>query len=321
MVFHEKLFELRKKERLSQEELAEKVDVSRQSVSKWESGQSTPEMDKLILLSNIFNISIDELVGKEPVNTIEAGNDANKKTKKKHKILKVIIIILMLYFLISVIKFILLTRQELIIDSFSEYNYSIMESIINRDDTLPENPSYINVNISKIGNRYIETQYDTQDCSGDPTMITYIELDKKTSYVMIYDKDLKKYVVHDGLSGYTEEEKDDYFKNRENAKPIKDISNMNKDIKRRLLSSINPFVFVNPFTRTILLNVPFNATCKYEYNNDYLMSRIIISEWGTNRSSEWTFSYDYVPGHFENREIVNPIESNEYEIIDIDEIE
>ena len=45
MKFHEKLFELRKKEGLSQEELADKVNVSRQTVSKWEMGQSTPEMD------------------------------------------------------------------------------------------------------------------------------------------------------------------------------------------------------------------------------------------------------------------------------------
>ena len=79
MNFNEKLLELRKKEGFSQEELAEKVNVSRQSVSKWESGQSTPEMDKLILLSNIFNISIDELVGKESINNLKIENDVNAK--------------------------------------------------------------------------------------------------------------------------------------------------------------------------------------------------------------------------------------------------
>jgi len=52
--FSEKLFELRKVKGLSQEELAEKVDVSRQTVSKWEMGQSTPEMEKLIALSELF---------------------------------------------------------------------------------------------------------------------------------------------------------------------------------------------------------------------------------------------------------------------------
>ena len=42
---------------------AEKVRVARQTISKWELGETTPEMDKLIKLSNIFDISVDELIG------------------------------------------------------------------------------------------------------------------------------------------------------------------------------------------------------------------------------------------------------------------
>ena len=87
------------------------------------------------------------------------------------------------------------------------------------------------------------------------------------------------------------------------------------NIKIRLLNSINPFIFVNPFTNTVILIAPFNVTMKYEYNNDYLISRIVTKVWGTNRGSEWIYSYDYVPGHFENREITNPIDSVEYEIV------
>ena len=68
MNFSEKLFELRKKSGLSQEELADKINVSRQTISKWEMNQSSPEMDKLVNLSEIFNISIDELVGNERLN-------------------------------------------------------------------------------------------------------------------------------------------------------------------------------------------------------------------------------------------------------------
>lgn len=320
MNFNEKLIELRKKAGLSQEDLAEKVNVSRQSVSKWESGQSTPEMDKLIVLSNIFNISLDELVGKEQPNKKENVKVINKESNKKHKILKVIAIIIIIYFVVFAFKFILFTRHELIIDSFSENNYTIMESIINHDDTLPENPSYINVNITKIGNRYIETQYNTQDCSGNPSRITYIELDKKVSYQMIYDQNINKYVIDDGLIAYSEEEKNEYFNNLEDSNPIKNLSNMNKNIKTRLLNSINPFVFVNPFTNTIICIAPFNGTYKYEYNNNYLISRIFINVWGTSRSSEWTFSYDYVPGHFENREITNPINSGEYDIIEFKDL-
>ena len=75
MNFSEKLYELRKKEGLSQEELAEKVNVSRQTISKWEMGQSSPEMEKLVNLSKIFDISLDELVGNDDINEKEPQED------------------------------------------------------------------------------------------------------------------------------------------------------------------------------------------------------------------------------------------------------
>lgn len=62
MIFAEKIVELRKKEGWSQEELADRLDVSRQSVSKWESSQSMPEMDKIIQLSRLFGVSTDYLL-------------------------------------------------------------------------------------------------------------------------------------------------------------------------------------------------------------------------------------------------------------------
>ena len=62
MKFSEKLLLLRREHGLSQEMLAEKLDVSRQAVSKWESGQTYPETDKLIALSEIFGVSIDSLI-------------------------------------------------------------------------------------------------------------------------------------------------------------------------------------------------------------------------------------------------------------------
>lgn len=62
MNFSKKLHELRKKEGLSQEKLAELLNVSRQSVSKWETGQTYPELDKLIKLSDLFKVTLDDLV-------------------------------------------------------------------------------------------------------------------------------------------------------------------------------------------------------------------------------------------------------------------
>ena len=62
MNFASNLQKLRKRENMSQEALAEKLDVTRQSVSKWESGASYPEMDKLISICKIFNVDMDTLV-------------------------------------------------------------------------------------------------------------------------------------------------------------------------------------------------------------------------------------------------------------------
>lgn len=62
MILAEKIMELRKKNGWSQEELAEQVHVSRQSVSKWESGASIPDLSKILLLSEAFGVSTDYLL-------------------------------------------------------------------------------------------------------------------------------------------------------------------------------------------------------------------------------------------------------------------
>lgn len=62
MEFNYKLYNLRKQKGLSQEELANRLNVSRQTVSKWEVGDSTPDMEKLIAISDLFEVSLDELV-------------------------------------------------------------------------------------------------------------------------------------------------------------------------------------------------------------------------------------------------------------------
>ena len=62
MNFAEKLYTLRTQGGYSQEVLAEKLNVSRQAVSKWETGPTLPETDKLIAISELFNVSIDSLL-------------------------------------------------------------------------------------------------------------------------------------------------------------------------------------------------------------------------------------------------------------------
>ncbi len=58
----EKIYKLRNLHKMSQEDLAKELNVSRQSISKWENNVSVPELDKLVLLSDVFQMSLDELV-------------------------------------------------------------------------------------------------------------------------------------------------------------------------------------------------------------------------------------------------------------------
>lgn len=65
MTFAEKLKELRKQNGISQEQLAEKIYVSRQAITKWESGNGIPDIENLISISNLFNESLDSLLSEE----------------------------------------------------------------------------------------------------------------------------------------------------------------------------------------------------------------------------------------------------------------
>ena len=121
MEFNNKLYELRKRKGLSQEELANRLNVSRQTVSKWEVGESSPDMEKLVAISELFDISLDELVldkvakKEEPSEQIVKSElysdikehvlteDNKKKAKKGLKIAGIVLGVLLLIDLISMI--------------------------------------------------------------------------------------------------------------------------------------------------------------------------------------------------------------------------
>lgn len=72
-----RLFEYRKANGFSQEELAEKIGVSRQAISKWERGESSPDTENLIALSRLYNVTIDEMINteNEPVKAEKSTDD------------------------------------------------------------------------------------------------------------------------------------------------------------------------------------------------------------------------------------------------------
>ena len=88
MKLHEKIYTLRTEKKLSQGDLAELLDVSRQSVSKWETGASVPDLDKLIKMSDLFGVTLDALVREEmakmPQNE-ENSDENDQKSEEKEK--------------------------------------------------------------------------------------------------------------------------------------------------------------------------------------------------------------------------------------------
>jgi transcriptional regulator with XRE-family HTH domain len=122
MDFNNKLYELRKQKGFSQEELANRLNVSRQTISKWEVGESTPDMENLVAISELFEISLDELVlNKVPeeadtsaqvvksefYSDIKENVLTEENRKKAKKGLKIAAIVLGIIVLIDLISFVI----------------------------------------------------------------------------------------------------------------------------------------------------------------------------------------------------------------------
>lgn len=79
MNFNDRLVELRKRKGLSQEQIGYELGVSRQTVSKWELGQSYPDFQRLVLLSDYYEMSLDELVRGIDVGDVRVLNESKKR--------------------------------------------------------------------------------------------------------------------------------------------------------------------------------------------------------------------------------------------------
>lgn len=100
MTIGEKLLELRKEKNLSQEEVANQVNVSRQTISKWETDQSLPDFDKIVPLCNLYGITTDELLKGEKKSS-EIENEVQRKQQEQKSRIKtaaVVSVSVLLYF-------------------------------------------------------------------------------------------------------------------------------------------------------------------------------------------------------------------------------
>lgn len=99
-----KIIEMRKKAKLSQEQLAEKLDVARQTISNWENGKFYPDIDALVKISKCFNISLDDLLSydNKVLQYLKDSTDVVKSNKKLLYAILLNILIIILFIIIGI---------------------------------------------------------------------------------------------------------------------------------------------------------------------------------------------------------------------------
>ncbi|MBP3597780.1 MAG: helix-turn-helix transcriptional regulator [Clostridia bacterium] len=97
-----RIIEMRKKNNLSQEQLAEKLEVSRQTISNWENGKFYPDIDALVRISRYFNISLDDLLSYDD-KVLDYLKESTNVVKSNRKLLYAIILNILLIILFVII--------------------------------------------------------------------------------------------------------------------------------------------------------------------------------------------------------------------------
>ena len=153
MNFSDNLIKLRKGKSWSQEDLAEKLGISRQAVSKWEVGTSKPDIDNVIKISKLFEVSIDELVNNEIIKTEAISINVKRKSKKDVLLVwlrRLLIVLIIIYFINVIYKFAMLftiTQAELKYKELDNYHYVVTK--YTNDQILEKEESWFKSGVSK----------------------------------------------------------------------------------------------------------------------------------------------------------------------------
>lgn len=307
MKFSEKIIKLRKEKGLSQEEFGDIINISRQSISKWESEQSKPDIDNVKEISKNFNVSIEYLINDELENP-EIKKIPKKNIKKI--ILKVILVIILIYLAICIIKAIRLTQIYLKAKNMNENkNYDLSVEWYENDKITGDNfksfDEYHHYNGVFLNNHY-DGEYDTK-----PTSMRYIDWNTKKAYVLNYDGEYKKYIYDEiKLDG---EEPDEY---NIKAQTLRYIPSSLKGI---LWLSINPRVLVSLFSSNIEFRY-IDGHSRLIFDEDTGEIREICTITDKN-DSYIGFSYEWNEGLVDEEDVEEPMNDPEIECIKTENIE
>lgn len=183
MEIGKKIMHLRKKNGLSQEELAEKVGVARQTISKWELGETTPDLKQSKELSKIFNISLDELADNDIKNVlVEKTSNTEKLAGLILKSLKFIII-----FIIATP--ILLITLRIVFKNIYEHNSGRLMNV--------RIECSLHDKIYGYEFNYYETTGQIKEAGGDGYLANITDVDKYSDAYQAVDK-IDAYVKNNG---------------------------------------------------------------------------------------------------------------------------
>lgn len=321
MKLNEKIIKLRKDNNLSQEEFGNKLNISRQAISKWENGESNPEIDKIREISKIFNVSYEYLLN-DKVDTQEIKHDESIQNKKK-KInvgLKIFFILVLIYVLFCIYKFIAFYRFYLIANSFSEENYSM--NLRNTSRSVTSGNLDVAFRTKKVGNKKEVTYYCIADSHMDtnvfgydkPVSISYTDAEKRISYTLGYNIDQQKYVYSNNLNNaINDEEKEEWFNISENDIKENTLYTIPSGFNEIFKASINPLYYYVSISKREYCIKNFDKTeIKIKLTNDYLLEKV---EYNYNNMDFMvnSYSYDYVQEHF--TDIEEPIKEYNEKII------
>ena len=168
---------LRKDLKLSQEQLAEKIDVTRQTISNWELGETSPNPEQLKLLSKALNVSIDELLNNDVKSVIiDKVSNTEKLAGIIIKILKVLGILFVIYFIIGILAiFLFSVKKESSTETITSNQTTQLECTIDNKTYryMVETDSDDNL-IEASGSKYIENILTNKKFNRGKIMIEYI---------------------------------------------------------------------------------------------------------------------------------------------------
>lgn len=178
-----KIMSLRKKNGLSQEELAERIGVARQTISKWELGETSPDLKQSKELSKIFNVSLDELTDNDIKNVLV------EKTSNTEKLAGIILKLMKFIVIFIIVIPILLVLLRFVFKKIHENNSGRLMNVMIECTLHEETYSYEFM--------YYETTGEIKEAGGDGYLINITDADKYDYAYQALDK-IDAYVKNNG---------------------------------------------------------------------------------------------------------------------------